>query len=260
MPFFTKFRPALRLRAAGICYNIVVNIIEKPTSLDFGEVKRRMLGRLNQPIAEAALRLGAQRVILFGSRARGDCRARSDVDLAVCGMPKEHEAAFRDALEALPTLLAFDVVFVTPSLSPELLKNIEKDGIVLMDKAKEKAANLLYAVNRLQEAIREYDSLHYASMRDGAIQRFEFCVELAWKALREHLLAQGYANINSPKSVMKQAYADGLLSEETVWLQILNDRNLTSHIYDEAAAEEIYQRIAGSYCALLRSLAEKLNG
>lgn len=58
------------------------------------------------------------------------------------------------------------------------------------------------------EAIVDYDQMGLDSIRDGVIQRFEFCVELAWKTLREYLLDQGYTEINSPKSVMKQAFAD----------------------------------------------------
>ena len=217
------------------------------------------MNELYANIAQAATRFGAQKVVLFGSRARGDFQPRSDVDLAVFGMPKENEAAFRNAVEDLPTLLAFDVVFVGPGTSPALLENIRKDGIPLMDKRKEKAANLQAAVERLKQAIAEYTAHQYESMRDGAIQRFEFCAELAWKALREYLLEQGYTEVNSPKAVMKQAYADGILSDDAAWLQMMQDRNITSHLYDEAAANAIYQKIEESYCAMLTQLAARLN-
>ena len=43
-----------------------------------------------------------------------------------------------------------------------------------------KADNYKKAVNRLEESIKEYDETHSDSVRDGAIQRFEFCIELAW--------------------------------------------------------------------------------
>ena len=128
-----------------------------------------------------------------------------------------------------------------------------------MDKRKEKAANLQAAVERLKQAIAEYTAHQYESMRDGAIQRFEFCAELAWKALREYLLEQGYTEVNSPKAVMKQAYADGILSDDAAWLQMMQDRNITSHLYDEAAANAIYQKIEESYCAMLTQLAARLN-
>lgn len=86
-------------------------------------------------IKKTSQQYAAGRVVLFGSRARGDSHAKSDIDLAVFGMPEQNHAAFYMALEELPTLLKFDVVYITPNTSPELLKNIEKDGVVLYEKA-----------------------------------------------------------------------------------------------------------------------------
>lgn len=217
------------------------------------------MDKLYASITEAAERTGAQKVVLFGSRARGDHRERSDIDLAVFGMPDHTQHIFRDAVEDLPTLLDFDLVFVSDQTDPALLANIRKDGIILMDKTNQKLINLTIAVERLQEALAEYSAHGFSSMRDGVIQRFEFCVELAWKALREYLIHQGYCEINSPKAVMKQAYADGILPDEGAWLQLIQDRNLTSHIYDEATADKIYHNIADRYCAMLDGLAKQLS-
>jgi nucleotidyltransferase substrate binding protein (TIGR01987 family) len=57
---------------------------------------------------------------------------------------------------------------------------------------------------------------------------------------------------------MKQAYADGLLEDEHGWLELLNARNLTSHIYDEATAKEIFQSIRDTYCPILQKLVATL--
>jgi nucleotidyltransferase substrate binding protein (TIGR01987 family) len=211
-----------------------------------------------QAIASIGRRLGADRVVLYGSRARGDCRARSDIDIAVFGADASTKSDFLDALEELPTLLDFDLVYVTKATDRALLDNINRDGVLLMDKLQEKYAKLEQAVARLEESIGDYDRLQLDSVRDGVIQRFEFCTELAWKTVREYLLDQGYSNINSPKSVMKQAYADGLLEDEHGWLELLNARNLTSHIYDEATAIEIFQGIRDTYAPLLRKLVDTL--
>ena len=56
-------------------------------------------------LAELARRHGAQRLVLFGSRARGDNKERSDIDLAVYGMPQKERATFWLDAEDLPTLL-----------------------------------------------------------------------------------------------------------------------------------------------------------
>ena len=114
------------------------------------------------------------------------------------------------------------------------------------------------AVNRLKEALQDYENHPLSTIRDGVIQRFEFCTELAWKTTREYLIEQGYTEINSPKSVMKQAYADHLIEDETSWLELLNDRNITSHLYDEESAQEIFENIKDKYVSLFERLFNHL--
>ena len=121
-----------------------------------------------------------------------------------------------------------------------------------------KADNYKKAVNRL-ESIKEYDETHSDSVRDGAIQRFEFCIELAWKTIREYLLDQGFSDLNSPKSVMREAYAYHVIDDEKLWISALGDRNLTSHVYDEKTADDIYLRICGSYIHIFKKLIDKLS-
>lgn len=82
-------------------------------------------------LADLAHQHGAQRLVLFGSRARGDHKERSDIDLAVYGMPEQNRASFWLDAEELPTLLKFDIVHISPATNPEFLHNIEKDGVTL---------------------------------------------------------------------------------------------------------------------------------
>lgn len=217
------------------------------------------LKELYQQIAEIGRRLGARRIVLYGSRARGDHRERSDIDLAVFGAPPKSYSAFLDSLDELPTLLRFDLVFVTDQTSRDLLKNIEQDGITLMSKLKEKYDKLAKAVSRLQESIADFERYHMDSIRDGVIQRFEFCAELAWKTLREYLIDQGYQNVNSPKAVMRLSYEDGIINNDASWVSLMNARNLTSHTYDEDTADEIYHLICQSYVVLLNELVQDLS-
>lgn len=216
------------------------------------------MNKLYQNISVIAKRLGAEKIVLFGSRARGDNRERSDIDLAVYGLPESSQSQFRAEIDELPTLLDFDIVFVSPQTDPALLKNIEKDGKILMSKKEEKYKKLVSAVARLEEAIEDYGRTSLSSVQDGAIQRFEFCTELAWKTMREYLTEQGYTDINSPKSVMKTAFADGLIKNEQGWLDILSSRNLTSHVYDDAEAEKIFGNITAVYVKLFKDLIDKL--
>ena len=201
-------------------------------------------------LAELARRYGARRLVLYGSRARGDHRYNSDVDLAVYGMPVENEGAFGMDCDELPTLLKLDIVQIREGMNPAFLANIEKDGVTLMDRLHEKYEQFEAAVSRLREALEDYRSTPLSSVRDGVIQRFEFCAELAWKTMREYLLDQGYTEINSPKAVIRQAFAYGMIEDADGWVRLMNDRNLTSHVYDEKTAEEIFRRIETVYLAL----------
>ena len=187
---------------------------------------------------------------MFGSRARGDNRPNSDIDLAVYGMPREKQTPFWIDCDDLPTLLKLDISFIRDGMDAKFLQNIEKDGVELMDKFQEKYDKLIAAVARLREALADYKKTPLDSIRDGTIQRFEFCTELAWKTMREYLLDQGYSEINSPKAVIRQAYAFGMIKDEQSWLALQTDRNMTSHVYDEETAKEIFERIENTYLKL----------
>ena len=83
-------------------------------------------------IASLAEKHGVSRVILFGSRARGDFRRDSDIDLAIRG---GDAARFHLALEdETSTLLCFDVVSLDCPISSALLSAIQKDGKLLYEK------------------------------------------------------------------------------------------------------------------------------
>lgn len=201
-----------------------------------------------------------KKVALFGSRARGDNQPNSDIDLAVWAdttFPKK--SYFCSDIDDLNTLLKIDLVFIDNDIEPLFLENIQKEGVVLVDTVKTKAENLRSAVLRLQESIAEYQITHSTSVRDGAIQRFEFCCELAWKALKEYLIEEGFLAPNTPRAVLKESFAAGILDNEQGWLNLLNDRNITSHMYNEKKADDIYTSIVAVYYPLLRQLADKLN-
>jgi len=86
-------------------------------------------------IAALAHRAGAKRVVLFGSRARNEERPRSDIDLAVFGLPQQMEDMFLDGIDELPTLLKFDVVLIDDRTSADLLAEIRRDEVVIYESA-----------------------------------------------------------------------------------------------------------------------------
>ena len=95
------------------------------------------------------------------------------------------------------------------------------------------------ALARLEEALREPAT---PIVRDACIQRFEFCFELAWKAIQAALRREG-RDCTSPRSCFREAFKQRWIESEEGWTRLLADRNLTSHTYDEALAEAIYGRL-----------------
>ena len=74
------------------------------------------------------------------------------------------------------------------------------------------------------------------------------------------LLVEGVES-NTPRAVLKEAYHAQLLMDGDGWIDMLEDRNKTSHLYDEAAAAAIYQKIKKGHFQRLRDLrlvAEKI--
>jgi nucleotidyltransferase substrate binding protein (TIGR01987 family) len=98
-------------------------------------------------------------------------------------------------------------------------------------------------------------------VRDATIQRFEFTFETVWKALKLYLEHQGHEG-PGPRPVLKKAFAEKLIpteEEAEVWLRMLEDRNLTSHAYDETLARSIYGHIVKDYAPLLSKMDERLH-
>ncbi len=103
---------------------------------------------------------------------------------------------------------------------------------------------LRQALDTLSEALREPRSKF---VRDSIIQRFEYCVELFWKSLKEHLYEKEGVEVLSPNNTMREGRNVGLFTEGEVEYAIamIKDRNLSSHAYHEEVAEEIAGKVKG---------------
>jgi nucleotidyltransferase substrate binding protein (TIGR01987 family) len=95
--------------------------------------------------------------------------------------------------------------------------------------------------------------------RDAAIQRFEYTQEAVWRAAQRYLLVVEGLEANSPKGVIRAAATTLMLEEEEARLafQMIDDRNLTVHTYNEELANAIFSRL-GAYAQLLRAWLARL--
>lgn len=111
----------------GSAEDFLKKILDEPA----GNTEQDKMKALYNQIVELAHKYGAKRLVLYGSRARGDNRHNSDIDLAVYEMPEKNRANFWMDCEELPTLLKFDIVHITDDMNPVFLANIKKDGVEL---------------------------------------------------------------------------------------------------------------------------------
>jgi nucleotidyltransferase substrate binding protein (TIGR01987 family) len=104
------------------------------------------------------------------------------------------------------------------------------------------------ALATLEEALAQPFSV---IVRDATIQRFEYTFELAWKLFRKVARIEGL-EVNSPRQAIRAAYDAGLLEDIDLWFELLEDRNRTSHTYDESTANQVFES-AGRLPTALRS-------
>lgn len=93
----------------------------------------------------------------------------------------------------------------------------------------------------------------------GIIQFFEMSFELAWNMVKDYLQEQGFVDIKSPRGALKKAFEMGMIENGHHWMDLLLDRNLTVHTYDEQKATDMELLIQNKYFPLLKELLLSFN-
>lgn len=120
------------------------------------------------------------------------------------------------------------------------------------------------AFDRLKESyfktLEYVNSDYYPFFRDSTVQRFEFTTEILWKTLKEFLHEKEGVECKSPKSCIREFFSTGYVSSEeaNILLQMIDDRNLTSHTYHEDVAEKIFKDLA-VYLPVIESVLAKFS-
>lgn len=116
-------------------------------------------------------------------------------------------------------------------------------------------ANFEKAYFAFRDAITRKTEIYQDSLlRAGLIQCFEYSIELSWKFLKVYLEEQGFGDLSSPKKVLRLAYQYQYISNGELWLQALDNRNLTVHTYDNELAESMAKTIIQNYYPLIEAL------
>jgi len=123
-----------------------------------------------------------------------------------------------------------------------------------------KVAVLQQALNGLELLLHEDLSLFGPVVTDGVkngrIQKFEYCTELLWKTIKRFLLIVHGIETVSPKTAVKELYAIGHVTEEeyVTLCSMIDDRNVLSHVYREEFFEEVHAKLE-KYCAVMQRIA-----
>lgn len=217
--------------------------------------------RIEREIISMARRFGLKKLILFGSRARGTNRERSDIDLAACGGDILNFAEAVD--EQIDTLLSFDVINLDEGVAQDFLAEIDRDGIVLYEEVSSAVKKYEYFSKALDKLLKSatIDPPYSDLELTGFIGLFSICFEQSWKALREVLLLHGVkeASTGSPREILKAGYQFHFIDDEELWLDMLKRRNLTAHIYDEDTAKKLVALIFDKYIAAFVTLRDELS-
>lgn len=124
---------------------------------------------------------------------------------------------------------------------------------------KQRFQNLQKARARFLEALegiaKEPENHLYQIALIGA---FQFTFELAWKTIKDFLVHNG-VEVSLPREVLKQAFHHKVIQDGQVWIEMLEDRNLMAHVYQEPAARQAGDSIRKRYAPAIQQVYEDLH-
>ncbi|MGO5064703.1 nucleotidyltransferase substrate binding protein [Clostridium sp. FAM 1755] len=127
---------------------------------------------------------------------------------------------------------------------------------MLKNRLEERLEDFKKAFKKLKESIEL--KVENDIVIDGVIQRFEFTFEQSWKLMKLYLEYEGIEEAKSPRSTIRAAFKYGIIEDGDAWINMMIDRNKTSHVYDENTAIEIYNSIKSNHVNLLEKMLNKM--
>ncbi len=189
------------------------------------------------------------RIYLYGSQANGEAKINSDIDIAYDDQNFKSNYLIDDEVNKLETLIKIDIKNI--ATAEDRFKNrVISTGKVIYSSTKQLRAkdglyNFSNALKRYEEAVKKYDELINEGFGDIyldlIVKRFEFTYEMSWKALKRYLEFLGF-EIKNPREAFKEGFAQNILNDEKIWLEMIEQINLSSHVYDENEIIEILNK------------------
>jgi len=136
-----------------------------------------------------------------------------------------------------------------------------------MEGLNQKLVSAQKALRRFEEALVKMEAQSeisdYELVRDSVIQRFEFTYEITWRLLRlflEKVKLVSLDQLTSPRQIFRVAAQVNILSSADLKIvsDIIEDRNKTTHTYDEEVAEEIAHKLR-LYADFMKSIIEQIS-
>lgn len=191
-----------------------------------------------------------ERIWLYGSHALGTAKPESDIDIAFWDDKNPNLFAIKEAVENINSLIKIDIVELS-HCELRFQQRVKGQGIVLFSADKKLRAedglyNFSKALDKLSQVIDKQNQFTEDGYQDIyldlLIKRFEFTFEMSWKAIKRYLEFMGLESCYNPRSCFKEAYQQKLLTNEQIWLDMIEMRNLTSHVYDESQVSSLLNK------------------
>lgn len=209
-----------------------------------------------------------ERIWLYGSRASGEAKECSDIDIAFDDKACKADWQIEEEIEKLQTLIKIDVKNIAHT-EERFRQRVLSTGRVLYSASKklrfeDGLYNFQRALERFSEAIAQREELEQRGYGDIVLdlctKRFEFTYEMSWKAIKRGL---DYMGIEAayPRICFKEAYAIGLITNQDVWIDMIEQRNLSSHVYNQDEVRGILAKLEtyrDSFDELYQALMQKL--
>jgi len=205
-----------------------------------------------------------ERIYFYGSQENGEAKKDSDIDIAYDDLECNNHSFILDEINKIETLSKIDIKNIAKS-NERFKTRVKSTGRVIFSatkklRAEDSLINFNKAFNKFAEIVKRRDEFINDGLEDIyldiIVKRFEFTYEMSWKSLKRYLEYLGFSP-KSPRESFKEGFAQGLIVDEVVWLNMIEQRNLSAHIYDVSEILGILEQLTDFRIAF-ESLTEEI--